>query len=188
MLLSTAGLFLLGALQPALSQPTLDQGENKLVWTYISPLNVMLRYEAKDIYCASHIKRWVGVWSADAPLTSEYKTWQYLDADQGQLWFTEAQLGPGEWKVAFVCEDGLRRPFISGNFELGDGTPPPQPGKCAYKRDSQFDDFWSIIDCDKVFNNLCRFPCTVDGTCEGCDLCKKQCNIPDPKPPKADDN
>ncbi|EFY86748.1 hypothetical protein MAC_07249 [Metarhizium acridum CQMa 102] len=184
MFLSNAAvLLLLGALQPALGKPAiprpmLDGSKNEIASQWLTATETVINYLAPNPGCGANVKAWVGVWSADAcnPYTADFKAWSYVEPTQGDeiraVKFNNAELGIGEYKAAFVCEDGRRQPWmVSQTFKV-DGAPPARNGQCVHRR-STYNNEWTYTSCDKV-KDLC-FDCAVGARCIACEDCKKQC-------------
>ncbi|PMB64074.1 hypothetical protein BM221_010242 [Beauveria bassiana] len=183
---SNAAIFLLGALQPTLAKPTLlhrtgDGSQNKIVSQWQTATETVIDFLAPNPGCGS-TKPWVGIWPVDAgnPYWAEYKAWQYVEPTSGfdirTVKFNNAKLGIGEYKAAFVCEDGRRSPWmVSKTFKV-DAAPPKEKGQCVYRR-SIYNNAWTYIACDKVSNNLC-YDCGFGGHCNACSDCQDQCGLP----------
>lgn len=185
MLLPTAAVCLLGALQPALATPApalprrqMDGTKNEIATQWLTATDFVVNYFAPNPDCGDR-KAWVGVWSADAcnPYWADFKTWAYVEPTVGfdiqTVKFNLAELGMGEFKAAFVCEDGRRQPWmVSETFKV-DSAPPARDGLCAH-RISTYNTGWTYTSCDKVENNLC-FDCAFGGSCNACTDCKLQC-------------
>ncbi|EFZ03025.1 hypothetical protein X797_012376 [Metarhizium robertsii] len=121
MLLSNTALLLLSVMQPALGQATAGCGSEELMFKQLTPEQVTLAYNVKSTGCDAGVRTWVGVWDAYAPLPliSNFKAWQYLEGNKGEVNFSKTELGSGVWKAGFFCDDGWRTLFaLSGNFEL----------------------------------------------------------------------
>ncbi|KAK8925574.1 hypothetical protein VCV18_006004 [Metarhizium anisopliae] len=175
MLLPTAGFLLLCALQPALAQAPADCSSNKLLFKQITPHEIIMGYKAKNTGCDAGARAWVGIWDANAALKTNFKAWKYLEADEGEVRFTKTDLGDGQWKAAFVCEDGWRIPFLlSGNFELGSRV--SSTGTCIVRRDNPGSE-WETWSCDE-FDEGCSLDCGYTLSCGLCNDCARQCNMP----------
>ncbi|KAG8407442.1 hypothetical protein J3459_018494 [Metarhizium acridum] len=171
MLLSTAGLLLLSALQPALGQPTDCRGTSSNVSVkQITPNEISISYNASDARCNADVKTWVGVWEASASSTSEPKARKYLKVNETEARFTKTELGDGQWKAAFHCDNGQKTPFlISDNFEFGSGVAAPKPDSCKLKDE---EDKEYTFKCDRL--EVCN-DCAFNHSCDQCNDCARQC-------------
>ncbi|EFY99184.1 hypothetical protein X797_002481 [Metarhizium robertsii] len=134
MLLPSATVLLLGALQPALGKPSLrrrqmDGSKNEIGAQRVTATEIAIDYLAPNPPCGGYTP-WVGVWPADAcnPYTADFVAWAYAERTQGRdirtVTINLAELDAGEYKAAFVCEDGKRKPWlVSQTFKLEDEPP-----------------------------------------------------------------
>ncbi|KID80862.1 hypothetical protein MAJ_11461, partial [Metarhizium majus ARSEF 297] len=194
MYLSTATVFVLGALQPVLGSPAPqrlppDGRQNHILSYWLTFNKTVINYYAPDPKCGGH-RPWVGMWPADAcntyaagacnPYAADFKAWAYVKKTQGfhdiaTVEFDNAQLGPGEFKAAFVCEDGKRQPWmLSETFKIVE-APPPKPGQCVH-RQTDWNTTWVYTACDRIGRDLC-YDCTLELTCIACTDCEEQCNL-----------
>ncbi|KAM3538624.1 hypothetical protein ARSEF1564_008454 [Beauveria bassiana] len=139
MLFSNAAVLLLGALQPALGTPTLlrragDETKNEILSQYQTPTATVIIFRAPTPGCGN-TRAWVGVWPTDAcnPYWADFKAWQYVEPIEGydyhRVTFNNAELGIGEYKAAFVCEDGRRQPWLVSKTFKVDGENPTNKQK-----------------------------------------------------------
>ncbi|KID83990.1 hypothetical protein MGU_08756 [Metarhizium guizhouense ARSEF 977] len=186
MYLSTATVLVLGALQPVLGSPApqrvpTDGSQNVIISDWLTATKTVINYHAPDPKCGGH-RPWVGMWPADAcnPYAADFKAWAYVKKTQGfddiaTVEFDNAQLGPGEFKAAFVCEDGKRQPWmLSKTFKI-DEAPPSEPGQCVHRQSDQ-KTTWTYTACDRVKSDLC-FDCVFGLTCIACSDCEEQCGL-----------
>ncbi|KAM3436055.1 hypothetical protein MY4824_004533 [Beauveria thailandica] len=185
---STAAALLLGALQPALAAPSPDEPElprvlldgtqNAIMSQRLTATEVIISYYAPDPGCGS-TKAWVGVWPVDAcnPYHADYKAWSHVEPtsgrDLGKVRFKAADIGVGEFKAAFVCEDGRRQPWLVSEVFKIDAAPPARTGQCLYRKNI-VEPEWMFTPCDKIADSLCSI-CGAKDTCEACTDCKQQC-------------
>ncbi|KID83823.1 hypothetical protein MGU_08908 [Metarhizium guizhouense ARSEF 977] len=171
MLLPTAGFLVLCALQPALGQAPAECSSNRLLFKKLTPDEIVMGYDAKNTGCDAGVKAWVGVWGANAALKTDFKAWKYLEANEGEVRFNKTELGNGQWKAAFVCEDGWRIPFLmSDNFELGGHA------TCTVRREHE-SAVWITWTCDEYQTRGCQ-NCVFAGLCDACNECARQCGKP----------
>ncbi|KAM3503436.1 hypothetical protein MY11210_008720 [Beauveria gryllotalpidicola] len=172
---SNAAVFLLSALQPALGKPTLlhragDGSQNEIMSQWLSATETVINFFAPNPGCGN-TKPWVGVWPVDAgnPYMAQYKAWQYVDppsdSEMSIVIFNNAELGVGEYKAVFVCEDGKRSPWMVSNAFKVDAAPPEREGYCVHRK-SKTDNTWQYTACDKLIS-LC-YACSLGGTCVAC--------------------
>ncbi|KAK8146992.1 hypothetical protein G3M48_002294 [Beauveria asiatica] len=184
----SAAALLLGALQPALAAPSpgepelprvpLDGTKNVIMTQWLTATEFVINYYAPDPGCGSK-KSWVGVWPVDAcnPYHADYKAWSYVEStsgmDLGKVRLKAAEIGVGEFKAAFVCEDGRRQPWlVSKTFKI-DSAPPARTGQCLHRKNTSEPE-WMFTPCDKIADSLCSI-CGFEDTCEACADCKQQC-------------
>lgn len=182
MLLSNAVVLVLGALQPALSKPAnrrqFYEAENRISEQAQIDGRTVISYYAPNPGCADGVRTWAGVWPASAsnPYTADYKARLYVDIiDDDEIRvaaFNNAELGIGEFKAAFVCDDDKRQAWlVSENFKIDDATPAKNNSTCIYAG-PEWDPGFMSVSCDEVENRFC-FDCTV--ICAPCEYCKRQC-------------
>ncbi|TQV93624.1 hypothetical protein IF1G_07356 [Cordyceps javanica] len=58
--------------------------------------------------------------------------------------FNNTELGPGEYRAAFVCEDGENPPWMLSRSFTVDAAPPAEEGKCVH-RSSTFSPAWNHL-------------------------------------------
>ncbi|XWW96224.1 hypothetical protein V2A60_004197 [Cordyceps javanica] len=88
--------------------------------------------------------------------------------------FNNTELGPGEYRAAFVCEDGENPPWMLSRSFTVDAAPPAEEGKCVH-RSSTFSPAWKYTACDKV-PGLCH-DCDFSAQCGACLECQDQCGL-----------
>ncbi|KAM3506798.1 hypothetical protein MY11210_007419 [Beauveria gryllotalpidicola] len=104
-------------------------------------------------------KAWVGVWPVDAcnPYQADYMA---------------AEIGVGEFKAAFVCEDDKRQPWLVSKTINIDAAPPARGGQCAHRRGFSNPEC-TYTPCDTFADSLC-FDCSFATTCQECTKCEQQ--------------
>ncbi|OAA35345.1 hypothetical protein BBO_08766 [Beauveria brongniartii RCEF 3172] len=185
---SSAAALLLGALQPAFAAPwpgepelprvLLDGTQNAIMSQFLTSTEFAINYYAPDPGCGS-TKAWVGVWPIDAcnPYHADYKAWSYVELTSGKdlskVRFKAAEIGVGEFKAAFLCEDGRRQPWLVSEAFKIDAAPPARTGQCLYRKNT-FEPEWTFTPCDKLAESVCYF-CHSFRACETCAYCEQQC-------------
>ncbi|XWW93408.1 hypothetical protein V2A60_001341 [Cordyceps javanica] len=180
---SNAAVLLLGALQPALGKPALlhragDGSKNEILSQWMTATETVINFFAPDTGCGD-TRAWVGVWPTDAcnPYWADFKTWQYVEPTSGfqlrTVKFNNTALGVGEYKAAFVCEDGRRAPWMLSETFKVDAAPYEAEGYCVHRK-STYNNEWTYTKCDKVADSLC-FDCAFGHSCIACSDCKAQC-------------
>ncbi|KGQ09270.1 hypothetical protein BBAD15_g5395 [Beauveria bassiana D1-5] len=159
-----------------------DGSQNEISDQHLSATETVIQFFAPNPGCGN-TKPWVAVWPSDAsePYLADYKVWQYVEPTSGlkphTVKFNNTELGIGEYKAAFVCEDGRRSPWmVSETFKVGP-VPCEYEGWCAH-RAGQYNNAWMYTACDKVAHELCE-GCQLGLKCVACRDCIAQCGLSD---------
>ncbi|EFY88410.1 hypothetical protein MAC_05462 [Metarhizium acridum CQMa 102] len=175
MLLSSAAV-VLGALQPALGKPSLlrrqmDGTKNEVVNQRLAATEIVIDYLAPNPPCGPY-SPWVGIWPADAcnSFAADPKAWAYVKPtkgrDIGNVKLNLSDLDVGEYRAAFVCEDGKRQAWIvSQPFKVDKEAPPAKKkqGERCYEADDCGDGLFCEHQCGGPIENYKSAMCFIAG-------------------------
>ncbi|KAG8418675.1 hypothetical protein J3459_012131 [Metarhizium acridum] len=175
MLLSSAAV-VLGALQPALGKPSLlrrqmDGTKNEVVNQRLAATEIVIDYLAPNPPCGPYTP-WVGIWPADAcnSFAAETNVWLHVKPtkgrDIGNVTLDLTKLKAGEYKAAFVCEDGKRQAWmVSQPFQVDKEAPPAKKkqGERCYEANDCGDGLFCEHQCGGPIENYKSAMCFIAG-------------------------
>ncbi|KHN95552.1 uncharacterized protein MAM_06609 [Metarhizium album ARSEF 1941] len=185
MFLSNAAVLLLGAMQPALGKPTANcayDGGARFSSTSFTRNQTIVSFIEPESRCPLG-EAMIGVWPADFknPSVANAKAKAPLPPSKGcpatsAAKFNDAELGDGEFKAIFFCNDGSTQPWIVADAPFTVVPGPPRPakrGECAH-RSSDLGGQWMYSACKGLNEGVCE-DCGFGQTCNACNECKEAC-------------